>query len=70
MIPPYFFDFFTTGSTLDTRSAASTNPLPAASGAAGSPRNTCLAGMAVHCSHARARLPTPPSVVYWHGGLL
>uniref|UniRef100_J3L626 Uncharacterized protein n=1 Tax=Oryza brachyantha TaxID=4533 RepID=J3L626_ORYBR len=70
MIPPYLGELFTTGSTFDTRSLVSTNPLPAACGAAGSPRNTCLAGIDVHCFHALARLPTPLAALYWHGGLL
>ncbi|BAS75334.1 Os01g0860450 [Oryza sativa Japonica Group] len=70
MIPPYLGDFFTTGSTFDTRSLVSTNPLPAASAAAGRPRNTRPAGIDVHCFHALARLPTPLDELYWHGGLL
>jgi len=57
------------GSTLEVRSFTSMNPLPAASGEAGSPKKILLAGISeVHCFHASSRLVT--SLEYWQGGLL
>nr|CAB3474883.1 unnamed protein product [Digitaria exilis] len=68
MIPPYLVEFLTTGSTCDTRSLVVTNPLPAACGAAGSPKNTLPALIDVHFAHALANPPTPALALYWHDG--